>query len=30
MIKNGNLAEAILKPDYVLTPEGLKKAGASA
>ncbi len=25
MIKNGNLAEAILKPDYVLTPEGLKK-----
>ena len=25
MIKNGNLAAAIIKPDYVLTPEGLKK-----
>ena len=25
MIKNGNLAAAIIKPDYVLTPEGLKE-----
>ena len=25
MIKNGNLAAAIIKPDYVFTPEGLKK-----
>ena len=25
MTNNGNLAAAILKPDYVLTPEGLKK-----
>ena len=29
MTKNGNLAAAIIKPDYVLTPEGLKRAGAS-
>ena len=25
MIKNGNLAAAIIKPDYVLTPQGLKE-----
>ena len=25
MIKNGNLAAAIIKPDYVLTPEGPEK-----